>query len=147
VHTADTTIDRLARWAESRDNVRCLIVTSTRVTPGAHVDAYSDFDVIAVVNNVRSMVDDTTWQAHFGDVLISYWDPLEVDPSTGAEWVSNITNYANGLKIDFNLWSPQHYTHVTVVLTVLVAAGLLWRRPGAFARRQIQLQDAHRVVG
>jgi aminoglycoside 6-adenylyltransferase len=113
VHTADTTIDRLARWAEDRDNVRSLIVTSTRVIPGEHVDAYSDFDVIAVVNDVRSMVDDTTWQAHFGEVLISYWDLLDVDLSTGAEWVGNVTNYASGLKIDFNLWSPQHYTDVT----------------------------------
>jgi aminoglycoside 6-adenylyltransferase len=113
VHTADATIDRLTQWAEDRENVRSLIVTSTRAIPGAQVDAYSDFDVIAVVDDVRSMVDDTTWQAHFGQVLISYWDPLTVDPSTGAEWVANITNYANGVKIDFNLWSPQHYTDVT----------------------------------
>jgi aminoglycoside 6-adenylyltransferase len=113
VDKADTTIDRLARWAEGRENVRSLIVTSTRGIPGAHVDAYSDFDVIAVVDDVRSMVDDTAWQAHFGEVLISYWDPLDVDPSTGAEWVGNVTNYVNGLKIDFNLWSPQHYTDVT----------------------------------
>jgi aminoglycoside 6-adenylyltransferase len=27
---------------------------------------------------------------------------------------SNVTNYDNGLKIDFNLWSPQHYTDVTI---------------------------------
>lgn len=113
MRTADTTIDRLTRWAESRENARSLIVTSTRGIPGADVDAYSDFDVIAVVNDVRSMVDDTTWQADFGEVLISYWDPLHVDPSTGAEWVGNVTIYANGLKIDFNLWSPQHYTDVT----------------------------------
>jgi membrane protease YdiL (CAAX protease family) len=34
-----------------------------------------------------------------------------------------------------------------VVLTVLVAAWLLWRRPGAFAKRHIPLQDARREVG
>ena len=112
MHTAET-IDRLARWAEGRENVRSLIATSTRVVPGAHVDAYSDFDVIAVVNDVRSMVGDTTWQDHFGEVLISYWDPLNLDASTGAEWVSSVTNYSSGLKIDFNLWSAQHYTDVT----------------------------------
>jgi aminoglycoside 6-adenylyltransferase len=106
-------MDRLARWAEGRESVRSLIITSTRAVPGAQVDAYSDFDVIAVVNDVRSMLDDTTWQAHFGEVLISYWDPLNLDPSTGAEWVGNVTNYTNGLKIDFSLWSAQHYTDMT----------------------------------
>jgi uncharacterized protein len=35
----------------------------------------------------------------------------------------------------------------TVVLTVLVAAWLLWRRPGAFARRHIPPQDFPREVG
>ena len=113
MNNADTTIDRLARWAEGRENVRSLILTSTRAVPGGHVDAYSDFDVIAVVDDVRPMVDDTTWQADFGEVLISYWDPVNGDPSTRAEWVGNVTNYANGLKIDFSLWSAQHYSDMT----------------------------------
>jgi aminoglycoside 6-adenylyltransferase len=113
VHTVDTTIGRLARWAEGTDNVRTLIVTSTRAIPGAHVDAYSDYDVVVVVDDVRAMLDDRGWQDDFGEVLISYWDPLEADPSTGAEWVGNITNYASGLKIDFSLWSRQHYADVT----------------------------------
>jgi membrane protease YdiL (CAAX protease family) len=34
-----------------------------------------------------------------------------------------------------------------VVLTVLVAAWLLWRRPGAFAKRQIPLPDSPSAVG
>jgi uncharacterized protein len=34
-----------------------------------------------------------------------------------------------------------------VVLTVLVAAWLLWRHPGVFAKRRIQLRDSPREVG
>jgi hypothetical protein len=34
----------------------------------------------------------------------------------------------------------------TVVLTALVAGWLLWRRPGAFARRQTSHPDAPRQV-
>jgi uncharacterized protein len=34
-----------------------------------------------------------------------------------------------------------------VVLTVLIAAWLLWRHPGAFAKRQIPLPDSPREVG
>jgi hypothetical protein len=34
-----------------------------------------------------------------------------------------------------------------VVLTVLVAAWLLWRRPGAFAKRQAPIPDSPRGVG
>jgi ABC-type nickel/cobalt efflux system permease component RcnA len=35
----------------------------------------------------------------------------------------------------------------TVVLTVLVAAWLLWRHPGAFTKRQIPFPDSPREVG
>jgi aminoglycoside 6-adenylyltransferase len=108
-----TTLDTLAEWAAGREDVRALILTSTRAIAGARVDAYSDFDVIVIVDDVRGMLGDTTWQAEFGEVLIAYWDPLEVDSATGADWVSNITNYTNGLKIDFNLWSQQRYIDVT----------------------------------
>jgi ABC-type nickel/cobalt efflux system permease component RcnA len=34
-----------------------------------------------------------------------------------------------------------------VVLTVLIAAWLLWRHPGALAKRQIPLPDSPREVG
>ncbi len=109
----DPTIDRLTRWAESRQDVRSLIITSTRAVPNGHVDAYSDYDVILIVEDVRPMLEDTTWLSDFGDVLIAYWDPFKVNPSTGAEQVSSIINYADGLKIDFGLWSRQQYAEVT----------------------------------
>ncbi len=112
VYSEDTTIDRLTHWAEDRQDVRSLIITSTRAIPYAHVDAYSDYDVILVVDEVRPMLDDTTWLTDFGDVLIAYWDPLEVDPLTGAERVSSVVNYTDGLKIDFGLWSHQWFAEV-----------------------------------
>ena len=110
---ADVTIERLTRWAEARDEVRALILTSTRAIPHARLDAYSDYDVIAVVRHVRAMLEDTRWQADFGEVLLAYWDPVVTNPATGAESVSSITQYTNGLKIDFTLWSAQQFTDVT----------------------------------
>ena len=109
----DVTIERLTRWAEARDDIRALILTSTRAIPHARLDAYSDYDVIAIVRDVRPMLEDTRWQAHFGEVLIAYWDAVAVNPATGAESVSSITQYTNGLKIDFTLWSAQQLTDVT----------------------------------
>jgi aminoglycoside 6-adenylyltransferase len=111
--STDPTIDRLQRWAEARPDVRALIITSTRAVPDAHVDAYSDYDVILVVTDVPAMLEDPTWLSDFGEVLIAYWDPLEEDPLTGGHQVGSIVNYTDGLKIDFSLWSREHYAHVT----------------------------------
>lgn len=105
-------IDRLTGWAAAREEVRALFLTSTRAIPDAELDAYSDYDVIAVVDQVRSMVEETSSLTEFGEVLITYWDPVDVDATTGAESVGSITNYVNGLKIDFSLWSRQRLADV-----------------------------------
>jgi aminoglycoside 6-adenylyltransferase len=68
------------------------------------VDAFSDYDVILVVQDLYPFVNDRTWLDDFGDVLVAYWDPIQPDPTTGIEQCGNVTQYADGLKIDFTLW-------------------------------------------
>ncbi len=109
----DETAERLVAWAAGRDDVQAVILTSTRAIPGATLDAYSDYDIILVVEDVLAMEADRGWLSDFGEVLISYWDPVEVREETGAIGVGNITNYVDGLKIDFSLWSRQRYADVT----------------------------------
>ena len=109
----DPMIDRLTRWGEDNQAIRALIITSTRAIPDGHLDAYSDYDIILVVEAVRSLAEDTSWLADFGDVLVAYWDPVDVHPLTGAERVGSVVNYADGLKIDFSLWSAQAYSDAT----------------------------------
>ena len=55
----------------------------------------------------------------------------------------------NGALVDFLLDGADagNMTQLaTVVLTVLIAAWLLWRRPGAFAKRHVPLPDSPREV-
>ena len=41
--TTDGTIDALAEWAEDREDVRALILTSTRPMPMVNVHAYPEY--------------------------------------------------------------------------------------------------------
>lgn len=104
----DPTLSRLTEWARSRPDVHLVLLTSNRAVPGGKVDAYSDYDVVLAVDDVEAMIGSTAWIHTFGDVVIAYWDPVSTDAATGAVTVSSIVNYANGLKIDFSLWSMQH---------------------------------------
>jgi aminoglycoside 6-adenylyltransferase len=94
----------IIRWAESKDEVRAVLLTSTRAVPGAHVDALSDHDVILIVRSIQPFVDDRTWINDFGEVLVVYWDPVHPDLVFGIPKIANVTQYASGLKIDFTLW-------------------------------------------
>jgi aminoglycoside 6-adenylyltransferase len=97
-------IPTLIQWAMARSPVRAVLLTSTRAIPDARVDALSDYDVILVVQDIHPFVADRTWLNDFGDLLVVYWDPIHPDPVFGIEQCGNVTQYADGLKIDFTLW-------------------------------------------
>ena len=116
-HDAET-LQRLVDWGTARDAVRAMLLTSTRAVPNGKTDALSDYDVILVVRDVRPFADHRDWLKDFGEVLVAYWDPVALDPETGADTSGNVVQYADGLKIDFSLWPVE-------ALERLVAASAL----------------------
>ncbi len=41
-----------------------------------------------------------------------YWDPVQPDPATAIELCGNVTQYADGLKIDFTLWPVTFFRRI-----------------------------------
>jgi aminoglycoside 6-adenylyltransferase len=88
----------------ARDPIRAVLLTSTRAVPNAPVDALSDYDVILIVQDIQPFAAERSWLNDFGEVLVAYWDPVYPNPVFGIEQCGNVTQYADGLKIDFTLW-------------------------------------------
>jgi aminoglycoside 6-adenylyltransferase len=103
-HQPPDVISKLVQWAEQRESIRAMLLTSTRAIPAASVDVFSDYDVVLIVKNIRPFFEDRSWLADFGEVLVVYCDPIYSDPDYGIEKFANVTQYADGLKIDFTLW-------------------------------------------
>lgn len=95
-------IERLVRWGEAEPLLRAAILTSSRAIPHAHTDRFSDYDVILILTNIDSFFVDRSWLDAFGSVLALYRDPLIVE--RGFQRSAYVTQYDDGLKIDFNLW-------------------------------------------
>jgi aminoglycoside 6-adenylyltransferase len=102
-HHPDAVINILIQWGEQQNLVRAMLMTSTRAVPNAPVDELSDYDIILAVEDIHPFYEDRSWLGDFGDVLVAYWDPIYPDPDTGSEKFGNVTQYADGLKIDFTL--------------------------------------------
>jgi aminoglycoside 6-adenylyltransferase len=102
-HDPFQVIDHLIQWAEQRDLIRAMLLTSTRAVPNASVDRFSDYDVVLIVRDIHPFYEDRRWLEDFGEVLVAYWDPIYADPDNGTEKFGNVTQYADGLKIDFSL--------------------------------------------
>ena len=119
-HQEDDVFDKLIQWAEQHESVRAMLLTSTRAVPNASVDRFSDYDVIMIVEDIHPFYEDRRWLADFGEVLVVYWDPIHPDLEHGNEITANVTQYADGLKIDFTLW-PVEYLQKIVQAPALPA--------------------------
>ena len=95
-------IEQLICWGEGEPLLRAAILTSSRAIPRAHTDAFSDYDVILILTNIQPFFADRSWLEAFGSVLALYRDSLIVD--RGFQRSAYVTQYEDGLKIDFNLW-------------------------------------------
>jgi aminoglycoside 6-adenylyltransferase len=106
-HHQNDVFSQLVHWAQQRDSVRAMLLTSTRAVPNATVDSLSDYDVILIVEDIHPFFQDRSWLEDFGEVLVVYWDPIYPDPDHQIEMTTYVTQYADGLKIDFTLWPPE----------------------------------------
>ncbi|MBN2390046.1 MAG: aminoglycoside 6-adenylyltransferase [Anaerolineae bacterium] len=97
----DAILQNLIQWGTARDAVRTMILTSTRTSPHAHTDAFSDYDVIVYMLDIYPWHVDDSWLEDFGRVLVVYRDPIQVE--YGCEKFARITQYEDGLKIDFTV--------------------------------------------
>lgn len=102
-HPESDVLNQLIQWAEGKDSIRAMLLTSTRAVPNATVDEFSDYDVVLIVEDIHPFYEDWSWLEDFGQVLVAYWDPIYLDPDYGTEKFGNVTQYADGLKIDFTL--------------------------------------------
>lgn len=105
-------IATIVAWAQARERIRAVLLTSTRAVSDAPVDALSDYDIILVVTELAPFASNRSWINDFGDVLVVYWDAVYPDPDFGMPMIGNVTQYADGLKIDFTVWTLDLFAQV-----------------------------------
>jgi aminoglycoside 6-adenylyltransferase len=107
VRPAREVLETIIQWAKKKPEIRAVLLTSTRAVPNAPVDVLSDYDVILILEEIRPFVLDKTWLNDFGEVLVVYWDAIYPHSEFGDDCCGNVTQYVDGLKIDFTLWSVE----------------------------------------
>ncbi|HLO14813.1 MAG TPA: aminoglycoside 6-adenylyltransferase, partial [Anaerolineales bacterium] len=87
--------------------------------------SFSDYDIILVVEDLHPFHEERSWIEDFGEVLVTYWDPIHPELGYGSEKFGNVIQYADGLKIDFTLWPVELLRKIVVsgALTAELDAG------------------------
>ena len=94
-------LHRLVQWANDRAMVRALVLTSSRANERAPLDLLSDYDVIAVVSEMRPFSHDESWLHEFGKVLVLFRDTGQL---YGLRGHTRLVLYEDGTRIDYTIW-------------------------------------------
>jgi aminoglycoside 6-adenylyltransferase len=97
----DPVLARIVAWAETREDVRAVVLTSTRAVPGGRVDELSDWDVVLYVTDPAAFDASGEWtEAAYGPVLVAWGDEGEW---RGFRRFMRLVIYRDGTKVDFTL--------------------------------------------
>jgi len=108
---SDPVIRRLVQWAEDREDIRAVLLTSSRANPGAPMDIFSDYDIMFVVTDIRPYFDDRSYLNDYGSVLVVFKNPMGQD--NGFNRFGDITHYEDGTKIDYLFYPVEWLQWVT----------------------------------
>jgi aminoglycoside 6-adenylyltransferase len=92
----DVVLGRVAEWALQRDDVRVVLLTSSRAREGDRVDRFSDYDVVLFLSEPSALATDAAWLEEFGRVLVTFDDTVD-------SYAMRLVLFEDGTKIDFAL--------------------------------------------
>ena len=70
VNTSRDMAREVTDWARKNENIRAVILTSSRANPHAPVDALSDYDIELYVADLEPFLKGNEWLEAFGEILI-----------------------------------------------------------------------------
>ncbi|MFC9359878.1 aminoglycoside 6-adenylyltransferase [Rhodococcus sp. NPDC057014] len=113
------TLEALAEWADSGEDVRALVLTGSAAAGTEH--ALSDRDIEVFTTDVPALVVHQSWWSGLGNVLV-------VERLQDGEGNPTRLAYCAGGKIDFTVLPARQPVRSQLRTTVPGAAGQRWRR-------------------
>jgi aminoglycoside 6-adenylyltransferase len=102
----NTVIKNLTDWAAENNQVRAMILTSSRANPNCQTDLFSDYDIELYVSDIRQFKNDN-WLKYFGAVMIRW--PLKPMATFNKAWITRLVLFTNEVRIDKKSIDPSAY--------------------------------------
>lgn len=109
----DAVIRRLMEWGERRQEIRAIVLSSSRTNPAVQhlVDRLSDYDLDIIINtSARTWYEDRSWLEDMGKVMVGFVEPP--DQEYGIEIFGCVILYEDGTKIDYTIMPVEIFKQV-----------------------------------
>lgn len=116
----DKTIEKLINFGQTIENIRAMLLTSSRANVNAKVDFLSDYDVEVYVKNIKVVVDNDDWVKSLGRI-VTRW-PLQPKSTFNKNWITRLFLFSDGTRIDFQITGKmkERLENIDYGFTVLV---------------------------
>ncbi|CAM3727300.1 aminoglycoside 6-adenylyltransferase [Mesobacillus thioparans] len=91
----------LQEWAQRDENIRMVLLTSSRANPHAFTDIFTDYDFEIFVEDLDAFISHDGWLDQFGSLI------KKVALQDG-NWRTRLVLYEDGTKIDFQISTSDH---------------------------------------
>jgi aminoglycoside 6-adenylyltransferase len=95
---AGSLLTAVTAWARRRPDVHAVLLIGSHARSQAPADRWSDVDVVLVVEDPATYLDDTDWLGAFGEPLLTFLEPTAVGGFTERRVL-----FAGGQDVDFAL--------------------------------------------
>jgi len=92
-------VKEVTDWAKENENIRVVILTSSRTNPNAPVDMLSDYDIELFVYDLQPFLESDQWLETFGEILVRW--PYE--PVDNQDHTTRLVLYKDAPRIDFQI--------------------------------------------
>jgi len=105
-------INTIRDWAEKEDNIRAIVLTSSRVNPNSKPDNLSDYDIEVFVNDLKPFNSDE-WLGNFGTTLVK-WPLYPKNTGYQENSITRLVVFNDFPRVDFQIsiiqnFDPQAY--------------------------------------
>ncbi len=109
---AENTQSKIIDFAKRDDRVRAAVLTGSRANPLIEPDAYQDFDVIFIVQQISEFIADKSWLDYFGRPHLQQFPD---DMNLGNDWPNDkhsytiLTVFEDGSRFDSTLFPKEYF--------------------------------------
>jgi aminoglycoside 6-adenylyltransferase len=99
MRTETQVLDQLLSFARDRDTIRAVVMNGSRVNPNAPKDLFQDYDVVYYVTDPRRYLEDQSWIAYFGELIILQQNDFS---DHGLDGFIFLMLFSDGVRIDLS---------------------------------------------
>ena len=96
-------------WCKKNNNIRTVILTSSRADINAQFDALSDYDIELYVNNINDFIKDDKWISNFGQILIKW--PMTPRITIFKNFFTRLIQFEDGTRFDLQITKDKPKYH------------------------------------